>query len=128
MPEYLRETHDGLTLKAYRGDGCALLAFDIDPRFVDDLAGFAVEYDTPGGRTLPTVQPAALRRPCHGRDPASPAALDADRGGAAAAVPLGRTSRRSIPAAFSYRATAMIFRRAPRRRSRLGPRRRSRST
>ena len=53
MPEYLRETTDGLTLKAYRGDGCALLAFDVDPRYVDDLAGFAVEYDSPDGKTFP---------------------------------------------------------------------------
>ena len=53
MPEYLRETNDGLTLEAYSGDSCALLAFDVDPRYVDDLAGFAVEYDTPNGETSP---------------------------------------------------------------------------
>jgi phosphatidylserine/phosphatidylglycerophosphate/cardiolipin synthase-like enzyme len=55
MPEYLRETSEGLTLKAYRGDGCALLAFDVAEPLVDDLAGFAVEYETPDGRTLPLL-------------------------------------------------------------------------
>jgi phosphatidylserine/phosphatidylglycerophosphate/cardiolipin synthase-like enzyme len=42
-----RRTVDGLTLKAYRGDGAALLAFDVDEHLKDDLAGFAVECDPP---------------------------------------------------------------------------------
>ena len=40
----------GLTLKAYRGDGSALLAFDVDPKLGPDLAGFAIECSPPTGR------------------------------------------------------------------------------
>lgn len=48
MPlDQIRRTQDGLTVKAYRGDGAALLAFDIDDYLKDDLAGFAVECHPP---------------------------------------------------------------------------------
>jgi len=33
-----------------RGEGAALLAFDVDPDLQDDLAGFAVRYLSPEGR------------------------------------------------------------------------------
>ena len=47
-------THaDGLTLRAYPGDGAVLLAFDLDESHQADLAGFAVEYTDPDGQTLP---------------------------------------------------------------------------
>jgi phosphatidylserine/phosphatidylglycerophosphate/cardiolipin synthase-like enzyme len=36
-------------LKVFRGDGCALLCFDVDERLQDNLAGFAIEYVTPSG-------------------------------------------------------------------------------
>lgn len=42
---------DGLTLRAYRGDGSALLAFDVDPKLAPDLAGFAIECDPPTGKS-----------------------------------------------------------------------------
>ncbi len=48
---YASAAKDGLTVKAYRGDGAALLAFDLDEAQVPDLAGFAVKYTTPGGKT-----------------------------------------------------------------------------
>jgi hypothetical protein len=44
-----RASTDGLTFTAYRGDGCALLAFDLDQSLRRDLAGFAVQYTAPGG-------------------------------------------------------------------------------
>jgi phosphatidylserine/phosphatidylglycerophosphate/cardiolipin synthase-like enzyme len=42
---------DGLSLRAYRGDGSALLAFDVDPKLAPDLAGFAIECDPPTGKS-----------------------------------------------------------------------------
>jgi hypothetical protein len=48
--DQVRRTQDGLTLKAYRGDGSAMLAFDVDERLVTDLAGFAVECRSPRGK------------------------------------------------------------------------------
>ena len=44
---------DSLTFKAHRGDSCVLLAFDIDESYEERLAGFAVEYTTPDGKTHP---------------------------------------------------------------------------
>src|SRR4051812_32053133 len=44
-------SHEGLTLRAYQGDAAALLAFDVDESLRADLAGFALEYTTPGGDT-----------------------------------------------------------------------------
>lgn len=48
-----RSTHGGLTVKAHRGEGAVLLAFDVTPELARDLAGFAVEYTTPTGETHP---------------------------------------------------------------------------
>jgi hypothetical protein len=45
----------GLAVKAYRGDGSALLAFDIDPKLAPDLAGFAIECDPPSGKSYPLL-------------------------------------------------------------------------
>jgi hypothetical protein len=39
---------DGLTLRAYRGQGAVLLAFDVEESLVEQLAGFAVQYASPG--------------------------------------------------------------------------------
>jgi hypothetical protein len=46
---------DGFTFCAYAGDGAVLLAFDLDETRQEDLAGFAVEYTDPDGRTFPVV-------------------------------------------------------------------------
>ena len=43
----------GLTFKAYAGDGAVLLAFDVDEPLREDLAGFAIEYTDPAGKTSP---------------------------------------------------------------------------
>jgi len=40
---------NGLSLKAYRGDGGVLLAFDLDQHLTANLAGFAVQYTPPHG-------------------------------------------------------------------------------
>jgi phosphatidylserine/phosphatidylglycerophosphate/cardiolipin synthase-like enzyme len=41
----------GLTVKAYRGDGCVLIAMDLDPADCQHLAGFAIARSTDGGNT-----------------------------------------------------------------------------
>jgi phosphatidylserine/phosphatidylglycerophosphate/cardiolipin synthase-like enzyme len=46
---------DGLTFSAYPGDGAILLAFDLDESRQADLAGFAVEYTDPDGKTFPVL-------------------------------------------------------------------------
>jgi hypothetical protein len=38
---------------AYRGDGAALLAFDVTEELAGDLAGFALEFTPPGGDSTP---------------------------------------------------------------------------
>jgi hypothetical protein len=43
----------GLTFKAYPGDGAILLAFDVAEPLREDLAGFAIEYTDPSGKTSP---------------------------------------------------------------------------
>ncbi len=45
-------TSNGLTAKAYRGSGAAMLAFDLDKALTKDLAGFAVKRTTPGGASV----------------------------------------------------------------------------
>src|SRR6266567_2477852 len=40
---------NGLTLKAFRGDGGVLLAFDLDQHLTANLAGFAVQCTPPNG-------------------------------------------------------------------------------
>jgi phospholipase D-like protein len=42
-----------LTFKAYAGDGAVLLAFNVDEALREDLAGFAIEYTDPKGKTSP---------------------------------------------------------------------------
>jgi hypothetical protein len=51
--ERTRSEKDGLTSVAYRGDGAALLAFDVSEELAKDLAGFALEFTPPGGERTP---------------------------------------------------------------------------
>ncbi|HEX8492239.1 MAG TPA: hypothetical protein VF658_05310 [Pyrinomonadaceae bacterium] len=41
----------GLTVKAYRGDGSAMLAFDLDEKHCDNLAGFSIKRPAPDGKS-----------------------------------------------------------------------------
>src|SRR6185437_11803211 len=54
---------DGLTFCAYAGDGAVLLAFDLDESHQADLAGFAVEYTDPDGKTLPVFNRLSFAQP-----------------------------------------------------------------
>jgi hypothetical protein len=42
---------NGLTLKAYRGDGGVLLAFDLDQHLTSNFAGFSIQCTPPNGPT-----------------------------------------------------------------------------
>jgi PLD-like domain len=44
-------TDSGLTLKIHRGDGSALLAFNLEDHLTDQLAGFAVKRTGPDGKS-----------------------------------------------------------------------------
>lgn len=52
MPPPLSTTnvHQGLTVKAYRGDGACLLAMNMEDHLVEDLAGFAITRTDPDGK------------------------------------------------------------------------------
>jgi phosphatidylserine/phosphatidylglycerophosphate/cardiolipin synthase-like enzyme len=51
-PIHNSATKDGLTVKVYRGDGSAMLAFNLDERQTKDLAGFAIKRTAPGGKSV----------------------------------------------------------------------------
>ena len=56
-----KESSGGLTFKLYRGEGVALLAFDLDPAHAtDDFVGFSVEVKYPGSNQF-----GALRNRLH---------------------------------------------------------------
>ena len=56
-----KESSGGLTFKLYRGEGVALLAFDLDPaQATDDFVGFSVEVKYPGSNQF-----GALRNRLH---------------------------------------------------------------
>ena len=59
--EYERkESAGGLTFKVYRGEGIALLAFDLDPaQATDDFVGFSVEVQYPGLHPLGRAEKSA---------------------------------------------------------------------
>ncbi len=44
-------TKDGLTAKVYRGDGAAMLAFNLDEKLTKNLAGFAIKRTAPNGKS-----------------------------------------------------------------------------
>ena len=49
------QTTDGVTLTAYSALGTVLLAFDLEQRLTDGLAGFAVSRRSPDGATAPLL-------------------------------------------------------------------------
>lgn len=111
MPvDQTRRTVDGLTLKAYRGDGAALLAFDVDEHLIDDLAGFAVECSPPRGASYMLKNRLSFTRQITNRTtPGQRRWTDTDQ------APLQtfrwvHFPKDVSPGAFTYRATAMLFR------------------
>lgn len=57
MPTQLHaaNTHNGLTVKAHRGDGSVLLGFNLEDHLAEHLAGFAVQRTGPDGKTEPLM-------------------------------------------------------------------------
>jgi hypothetical protein len=51
-PLHTSATKDGLTVKLYRGDGSAMLAFNVDKGKAKNLAGFAVKRTAPDGKSI----------------------------------------------------------------------------
>ena len=51
-PLHTSATKDGLTVKLYRGDGSAMLAFNVDKGKTKNLAGFAVKRTAPDGKSI----------------------------------------------------------------------------
>jgi phosphatidylserine/phosphatidylglycerophosphate/cardiolipin synthase-like enzyme len=47
-----KTANQGLTVKAYRGDGSAMLAFDLDEKLCQNLAGFAIKRTAPDKKSL----------------------------------------------------------------------------
>ena len=52
---------DGLAVRAYRGDGAVLLAFDLETSQTKNLAGFAVRRRGPDGAQTPLINPVGGR-------------------------------------------------------------------
>jgi phosphatidylserine/phosphatidylglycerophosphate/cardiolipin synthase-like enzyme len=116
-----RRTADGLTLKAYRGDGAAMLAFDIDAHFKDDLAGFAVECLPPQHGSYPLLNRLNFSQPLTtDTTPRQRRWTSTDE------APLQtfrwvHFPKDVMPGAFTYRATAMLFRKSSETKLERGP-------
>lgn len=111
IPDELRATQDGLTFKVFRGDGCALLCFDVDERLKDDLAGFAIEYVHPSGRRRD------VRNRLNFAERVTAETTPEDRRWTPTSEAPLQTFRwvhfpRDVePGTFTYKATAMLFKR-----------------
>jgi hypothetical protein len=100
---------DGFAFCAYAGDGAVLLCFDLDEERQADLAGFAVEYTDPDGKTLPV-----LNRLSFAQAITEATTPDQRRFTPTSEAPLQKFHWVHFPpdvkpGAFTYRATAMLF-------------------
>ncbi len=100
---------DGFTFCAYAGDGAVLLAFDLDESRQKDLAGFAVEYTDPDGKTFPV-----LNRLSFAQAITSTTTPEQRQYTPTSEAPLQKFHWVHFPpdvkpGAFTYRATAMLF-------------------
>jgi hypothetical protein len=98
-----------LTVKAYRGDGSALLAFDVDPKLAPDLAGFAIECDPPSGKPYPLLNRLSFAQEITAKT--SPAEREWTP---TSEAPIQKFHWVDYPAQvikgkFTYKATAMLF-------------------
>jgi phosphatidylserine/phosphatidylglycerophosphate/cardiolipin synthase-like enzyme len=100
-----------LTVKAYRGDGAALLAFDVDPSLTDDLAGFAIVCQPPKGDPYPLLNRLTFDDPIVAEtSPTQKRAIQTDT----AKAPLQKFHwshfpRTVQPGAYRFDVTAMLF-------------------
>jgi phosphatidylserine/phosphatidylglycerophosphate/cardiolipin synthase-like enzyme len=106
-----KNTADGLSLVAHRGQGAALLAFDVDGSLASDLAGFAVRYRSPEGDEQPISNRLTFA------DPITADTSPAERQSISTPThqaPLQKFHwvhfpQRVPPGKFTYTATAMLF-------------------
>lgn len=101
---------DGLSFCAYWGDGALLLAFDLDESRQADLAGFAVEYTDPDGKTFPVLNRLNFGQALTGATP-----LQQRKYTPTDEAPLQKFHWVHFPpdvkpGNFTYKATAMLFR------------------
>ena len=100
---------DGFSFCAYWGDGALLLAFDLDEARQADLAGFAVEYTDPDGKTFPV-----LNRLSFGQALTGATTLQQRKYTPTDEAPLQKFHWVHFPpdvkpGNFTYKATAMLF-------------------
>jgi phosphatidylserine/phosphatidylglycerophosphate/cardiolipin synthase-like enzyme len=98
-----------LRFSAHRGDGAALLVFDVDEDLAPDLAGFAVECEPPGAAAYPILNRLSFERPVTAETTPSER-----RWTPTSEAPLQRFHwihyPKDVPAGtFTYKATAMLF-------------------
>jgi hypothetical protein len=100
---------DSLRLSVHRGDGAALLAFDVDEKLAPDLAGFAVECVPPQGDPYPLLNRLNFaRKVTAGTTPSE------RRWTSTFKAPIQKFHwihypKDVPPGEFTYRATAMLF-------------------
>jgi hypothetical protein len=104
-----RSASDGFTFCAYAGDGAVLLAFDLDESRQADLAGFAVEYTDPDGKTFPVANRINFAQAL-----TKTTKLEQRRYTPTSEAPLQKFHWVHFPSdvkpgAFTYKATAMLF-------------------
>ncbi len=100
---------EGLRFAVHRGDGAALLAFDVDADLAPDLAGFAVECEPPGGVPYPV-----LNRLSFGQKITAATTPEEREWTPSEEAPIQKFHwihfPKDVPAGkFTYRATAMLF-------------------
>ena len=100
---------DGLTVCAYPGDGAVLLAFDLDESRQADLAGFAIEYTDPDGKTFPVLNRLGFAQAITSTTtPEERQFMPTTRRRCRSST--GCTSRPDVkPGTFTYKVTAMLF-------------------
>jgi hypothetical protein len=112
---------DWLGFAVYRGDGIALLAFDVDKKLVPDLAGFAVECVPPKGDPYPL-----LNRLGFARKVTAETTPSRRRWTSTFKAPIQKFHwihfpKDVPPGEFTYKATAMLFREGSETRLKKGP-------
>jgi phosphatidylserine/phosphatidylglycerophosphate/cardiolipin synthase-like enzyme len=98
-----------LRFSVHRGDGAALLVFDVDQDMAPDLAGFAVECEPPGGAPYPILNRLSFEHPI-----TAETTPNQRRWTPTSEAPLQRFHwihyPKDVPAGiFTYRATAILF-------------------
>jgi PLD-like domain len=117
-----QSSSDGISFRAYRGDGSALLAFDVAPKLAANLAGFAIECDPPSGKSYTLQNRLSFAQEITART--TPAER---KWTPTTAAPIQKFHWADYPSQvtrgkFTYQATAMLFRKGSETGVESGPR------